>query len=292
MEKVIRAASLATGLRTLPRAGAMASAAHAIEAAQAATRIETRGPVDSSSRSDSLEGSIALADAPAPASPADPELLVRMRMDAEEAAMVAAAEEKRRTEQIAALKTQLEVASAQLEELRNTGKEELDSVYAEARRQGHQAGLAQGEREGRAALRQEVENVGAIVRMLEQARRQVLEDAEDELVELVFAVVCRILGEQGVTHAAIGQQVRTRIEAGRDRATVTVRLHPDDASLLKSDAAFEHLRIVADGAVALGGCIVDSSTGSLDARFETQLARLADVLRETRTGRGTTTESA
>jgi flagellar assembly protein FliH len=71
----------------------------------------------------------------------------------------------------------------------------------------------------------------------------------------------------------------------REREQLVVRLHPDDVALLKGDADGGALRIDADPAVALGGCMIDGPAGSLDARFETQLEALGAVLKSVRAQR-------
>ena len=73
-------------------------------------------------------------------------------------------------------------------------------------------------------------------------------------------------------------------------ADLQVRLHPADAQLLgrlldgpEAPAWPEELGAVcADPAIRAGGCIIRSAHGDVDARLETQLAVLAELLAQHR----------
>ena len=66
-------------------------------------------------------------------------------------------------------------------------------------------------------------------------------------------------------------------------------MHPDDLAMLqKGQGPMQGLpggtdvQWVASSEVALGGCILQSPEGGLDARFETQLEALREMLLQTR----------
>lgn len=182
----------------------------------------------------------------------------------------------------------LELRDKELAGLRSAADKaaiELGKVQAAAEARGYAAGEKKGEAAGRAALHAEIERVKSLCKQIEQARRDAIEGSEDALVEIVFAALCRILGEQGASREAIQAVVRQAIDATRSREQLTVRLHPQDAALFIDAAAQGEMRIEGDGSVKLGGCMLDSAAGSLDARFETQLALLAAALKAARAGR-------
>lgn len=161
---------------------------------------------------------------------------------------------------------------------------ELAELRADAERRGYAAGQEKGESDARRQLQSQIERFQTLAARMVQAKASVLEDGEDGLVELAYAAVCRILGEQAVTREGVLAMVRQCAIATRDREQVGVRLHPDDFAQL-GNPALHQVRFSADPAVALGGCMVDSTTGTLDARLETQLSRLAATLLEVRAAR-------
>lgn len=173
--------------------------------------------------------------------------------------------------------------------------------------EGHLEGLARGREEGRhevdreaaAARDRAAERLAQLDRLLaalpvELASR--LDAAEEDMVALSHDVVCRILGEHLVTRDGVAGLVRGALRDAfggstphaRGRETTTIHLHPGDlrllqedgqvAASLRQDGAGGAVEWVADDRVRLGGCIVTSSEGSLDARLENQLAALQAVL--------------
>jgi flagellar assembly protein FliH len=165
----------------------------------------------------------------------------------------------------------------------------LTDAFADAERRGYAAGEEQGERAGRELLQVQADRLKALMFQVGQARAQTIADTEDTLVEIAFAAVCRMLGEQGASRTALARIVADAAAAARERDALVVRLHPDDLALLRDDAAPspDEVRLAADAGVKLGGCLVDSANGTLDARFETELAQLAETLRAVRAGRHT-----
>ena len=70
-----------------------------------------------------------------------------------------------------------------------------------------------------------------------------------------------------------------------------VRLATADADLLRDMhgemtrlAGIKGLEIVADDSIALGGCLLETARGGLDARLETQVQRLRELLLAARRG--------
>jgi flagellar biosynthesis/type III secretory pathway protein FliH len=162
---------------------------------------------------------------------------------------------------------------------------DLTDAYTDAERRGYEAGEKQGKQAATAAMRTEIDRVTSLAGEIDSALRKLTATAEDAMVDIVFTAVCRIIGERGATRTAVQDVVRAAAAAMREREQLVVRLHPDDVALLKGDADGGALRIDADPAVALGGCMIDGPTGSLDARFETQLEALGAALKSVRAQR-------
>ena len=67
----------------------------------------------------------------------------------------------------------------------------------------------------------------------------------------------------------------------RDSTQLTVHLHPDDCRAMEGSGQ-DALRYVADAAITLGGCRLESAAGTLDARLERQLEQLRLALLKAR----------
>jgi flagellar assembly protein FliH len=109
--------------------------------------------------------------------------------------------------------------------------------------------------------------------------------AEREIVELVIASVATVLGERVALEPAL---VIDTVERALTRAgaqnVVRIRVHPDDQQLVLVTLAERHgeaapFQIIDDHTIAVGGCIVDTQAGEVDARLDVQLAEVARVLR-------------
>ncbi|HEX7637350.1 MAG TPA: FliH/SctL family protein, partial [Burkholderiaceae bacterium] len=178
---------------------------------------------------------------------------------------------------------------------------------------GFEEGLRQGLAEGRAAGEAEVQRRLAHAQEQAFARLQRLDGlqaawaqqlagqlaarlaaAEDDMIGLCHAVVCRILGDNLATRAGVAQSVRMAIEEWlraseqQSRAEgVVVQVHPADLDAMKADdvlarwlvqQGMKGVQWQAHEDVRLGGCIVRGDEGDLDARLETQLGILRDQL--------------
>jgi flagellar assembly protein FliH len=163
----------------------------------------------------------------------------------------------------------------------------LDALRADAEQRGYRAGEERGELAAASLQQAQVDRLKALAFQLSQARDGVLADAEDMLVEIAFAAVCRIVGEQGARRDTLLRVVAEASATARQRDQLTIRLHPDDAALLRLGAHGPEplVRFVGDASVQLGGCMVDSAAGTLDARFETQLSMLGAAFAAVRADR-------
>jgi flagellar biosynthesis/type III secretory pathway protein FliH len=224
-----------------------------------------------------------VADVPAvPALPAALELPGDASMLAREWALLREREaELRRAEaQLAAQRQQAAELERQLLAARKEVADGRAETLADAERRGLALGREQAEREVAGQTAAHGERVNIVLAALAQSGRRALDEQEDMLVEIVFTAVCRILGATGTTRAAIDSMVRGLVAAEREPAQVRVRLHPADLALLADGASGFDPRLVlqADDAMGMGGCVIDGPRGSLDARFELQLAQLRATL--------------
>jgi flagellar assembly protein FliH len=80
-------------------------------------------------------------------------------------------------------------------------------------------------------------------------------------------------------------QVRQAAAAAKNKERLVVRLHPADLSALRAAGALQTIlpaeqavSWVADNSIELGGCVVETDGGGLDARLETQIDRMRTTL--------------
>jgi flagellar assembly protein FliH len=170
-------------------------------------------------------------------------------------------------------------------------QEELAAVRASAYAEGWASGQSEGHaqasaRAAEARARDEV-RFGALFEQTQQALAEYLEQAEDHMVEIAYSAACRLVGQAQASAEGVAVLVRQALDEVRERKELTVALHPEDLDALQACVAVAPpgCEFVADPAILLGGCEVRSQAGTLDARLELQLARLAETLLAVRAAR-------
>jgi flagellar assembly protein FliH len=197
-----------------------------------------------------------------------------------------------------------------------------EQAQQEARTLGYEAGKVQGQKDGyEAGMKQALERaeqerhaflenheagqqklidaLAKIRQMAEAMGRQksrFLDDAEDDMVALAFEAFCRVLGETALTQDMLKSGVLHALAHWRGKAALEVHVHPEDLPWLEEDTNLavdveaqrgHAIRWIASAEVALGGCMLRSSEGALDARLEVQVDAFKAMLLHTRASRRT-----
>jgi len=159
-------------------------------------------------------------------------------------------------------------------------QDEAGAIREQAARRGHAQGVQQGEDAAREAAAAHIACLNTLAQTLQQGRQALLAQNEDMLVEISFTAICRMLGTQAASRAGLVSQVRSLIEDEHALEQLRVRLHPQDLQLLAADREDldARLQFEVDHTIALGGCLIDSPRGTLDARLELQVQQLRTAL--------------
>ena len=179
--------------------------------------------------------------------------------------------------------------AALVEQARQSVLEQFKAEGEKARELGRQRGLQEGRQSGaeesRKTFEGELERIRSIADKLQGALEAQIGGVEDIAVAIAFEAMCRVLGEAAVTREGITALVRQAASHAVNTEKVVARLHPADLSALRGagglDASLSSgmaVSWVADEAVVLGGCILETDSGELDARLETQIERLRSTL--------------
>jgi flagellar assembly protein FliH len=164
----------------------------------------------------------------------------------------------------------------------------IEALREAAVEEGRREGFAQGDKEGRAVLEAEAARLHALSGALREALEQGIAGLEDVMVEIAFAAAARIVGEASVTPEGVRGVVREALRGARGKEGIVVRVAPADHRLLCTDGAARlgaeeaKVELAPDERVAGGGCIIETSGGTLDARLEVQFQVLLDTLARVR----------
>ena len=123
-------------------------------------------------------------------------------------------------------------------------------------------------------------------------RDKVLRESEDELINLIMLISRKvIIREISQDRCLLADIVRNAIATLSEREEITVRLNPDDYSLvttgreacLQKELVSARLLLKSDPIVAVGFCQVDTVMGTIDANLDAQMDEIYRHLLEQRT---------
>jgi flagellar assembly protein FliH len=166
---------------------------------------------------------------------------------------------------------------------------ELAQVSQQAIDAGREQGLQQGRLAAQTEFRQQLDTLRAIIQGAGNAHARYLEEVADEVGEIVFTAVSKILGDGFTNREGAVATVREAVRRSKERGRLLVRVSPEDFELLNArrrelleGAVAGEVDLLADPKVKLGGCMLEGASGTLDARLELQLQRLREVLTRAR----------
>ncbi len=166
-----------------------------------------------------------------------------------------------------------------LETLEAEFERRLAQAVEEARQEGYRQGLQE--------IKPVADLLEKLTRELHEERHQLLENAELTVVRLAYEIAKKILHREVAENSdVIVYVVREALRRIADRDKIVVRVHPDDAAVLRQATelqdelfqTFAGVEIREDEEVSKGGCLVETSTGLIDATLETQLAEVEAAL--------------
>lgn len=171
-----------------------------------------------------------------------------------------------------------EQARAILHEARTSAAEIINAaeqIAENIRHEAYEKGRAEAEREL-------VENILAI----KEQRAQNLANIERDVLRLTIKIAEKIIGNEiRQDENARGEIVLNALRQTRQQEMLTVRVNAADLPLLEnlrekidSFGRARYMDFVADQAIKTGGCIIESASGTIDARLETQLRILENAL--------------
>ena len=176
---------------------------------------------------------------------------------------------------------------AGLREAAKTAHERLDEALRKAKEEV--SAMAAKDAEAQAALLSDrLARIDAFATELDRVVQQHLDRLESDAVALAFEAIAQVLGDSE-QRCQIAQALVVKAIARLRTTPIRIRLNGKDLALLDSLSPSEDLRHrhagiqwLADARVDCGGCLLDTESGTLDARLDTQLTRLLQVWRDVR----------
>jgi len=151
--------------------------------------------------------------------------------------------------------------------------------------EGYRKGLETGHREAQEV----VNNFAGLIKDATNQREVLYEEARGKILELVVLIAHKVTCEAAridpdVTAAIINNTIDKLV----DKTHIKVKVHPDHLPIIerqidrfKGDSTIvKEIIIEPDRRVRHGGCFIETPTGDIDARVESQLGIVAEAIGE------------
>lgn len=171
----------------------------------------------------------------------------------------------------------------QLEQLKQQHHTEVQQALQNGYAQGEAIGLQHGLDEVRRVEAQ----LAAAINALLGFRQTVYEEAKSRLLELAFAIADKITTARAVAERdTVIETIDHCIGEMLDKTRMKIRVSPAEFDfvkqrfdeLIKNNEAAAAAIVESDNRVSAGGCIIETDSGSADARIESQLRMLREKL--------------
>jgi flagellar biosynthesis/type III secretory pathway protein FliH len=166
---------------------------------------------------------------------------------------------------------------------------ELTALRTQALAAAREEGLQQGRQAGKEECTGLLTTLQALIASAHAAQVRGIEKVADDAAEIALMAVGKILGEGFLSRATAVAAVREAVRRCQGREKLHVRVAPEQFALLDErkeewleGAVANEVTLVADEQIRYGGCVIESASGTLDARLETQFQRLRETLRVAR----------
>ena len=152
---------------------------------------------------------------------------------------------------------------------------------------GFEDGRKIGLDEGREEVRSTVEALSRMLAAVAEERLKLLRDSETVVFELASSIARRIIHrEVRIDPQIIRRVVAESLRLVEERQTIQLRVSPSDWQHVKAyeqeltgtSHGIKTLEIREDERIEPGGCVIESESGIVDARIQTQLDEIAGLL--------------
>lgn len=170
-------------------------------------------------------------------------------------------------------------------------EEERERIFQAAREQGYQegyeAGFRTGSDEGVKQYHEQIEFAASLARQMETDWKRRIVLSEPYLIELTIEIAQKVIQrELLLDEHTIIEMVKETLKQSSELKEITLSVHPNDYNLIRQHmddlksliSSQANLIVLPDHSITVGGCIVRSSLGTLDARIDTQLEEIKKAL--------------
>ena len=178
-------------------------------------------------------------------------------------------------------------------EAKEKAKKEANKLKEKAEEKGYQEGLKQGREDGRQEVLKQFKDFYEQLKQestrLDEYVKREFSQLSDELINLAVQISERILRQKlKFDKESLKDIVTAALRQANGESQVEIRVNPEDIKFLEEkkeellavNGAIQKINLIPDGEIELGGCIVETDFGGIDATVSSQLEAIEDELME------------
>ncbi len=190
---------------------------------------------------------------------------------------------------------ELEKQITQLNNLFKKQQENAKRAVEQAYNKGKTEGLKLGEEKGKAEavsvykknIAEIQQNVTSFLKNIEDSKKEIFSHSEHIILKLCLEICRKIIASEITSNQDIILNVtRKALSYIAEREKLIIRVAPDDLKILNDKRDFwepvtekiKDVSIEPDERVKKGGCIIESNSGTVDARLGIQMDEIADLV--------------
>jgi len=170
-------------------------------------------------------------------------------------------------------------------ETRQTLDDEKNAALNQAREEGEKAGYA----EGKAEVDRLIERTHTVLERAQDKRGEILTQTEEEVIRLVLLMVRKVVKVISESQReVVVSNVIEALKKVKDRGNIIIRVNLEDVKLTTEHTkefiqmleGVKSIQVAEDSSVDMGGCVIETDFGEIDARISSQLAELESKILE------------
>lgn len=191
--------------------------------------------------------------------------------------------------EVALLKEQ---AVKELEEWRKQEEERFLLELEEQKRLGYEEGYQLGIQDGTEHAQQQYQSqLTKAATVLEQAYHEkaaIIQEAEPFVIELTTEIAKKVLKQELKANPdSLIHLIKEVLASVYETSSITIGVSPEDFAFVQKQreqlmaidtGAHVEIKVLPDYSVEQGGCIIRTSSGSIDARIDVQLSEIKSIL--------------
>lgn len=164
---------------------------------------------------------------------------------------------------------------------------EAELIREHARAEGHAEGRSAGHQDGSAEISAAALALGQALQAIQSLHSTTIEAVEQDAIELALEIAAKILaGTLQARPELVLELAQGALRRISDRRQITVMVNPTDLETVRSaigelaaqGSGIELCEVQSEDRVGVGGAIVRTSEGEVDASVQTQLERVREVI--------------